>query len=71
MEALGDPVLRVRKAALELVESLGPGGSAFLNALKDREGLEEEAESRITLSRVIDRLENFTWADSQPVVTPQ
>ena len=54
VEALGDRVLRVRKATLELVESRVPGGSAFLNALKGREGLEEEAESRRPSTRVME-----------------
>lgn len=57
VEALGDSVLRLRKATLELVESLGPGGLQFLDALKDRECLEGEAECRIALTRVIERLE--------------
>ena len=36
-----------------------PGRLGFLDALKDREGLEDEAESRITLTRIIERLENL------------
>jgi HEAT repeat protein len=73
VEALGDPVLRVRKATLELVESLGPGGSGFLDVLKDREGLEGESEFRITLTRVIERLEKLAGPEPQPqpVAAPQ
>ena len=71
VEALGDPVLRVRKATLELVESLGPGGAAFLEALKDRDGLEEEAELRNVVDRLIERLENQAGAAPQPVAAPE
>ena len=39
MEALGDPALRVREAALELVESLGTGRHGFLEGLKQRDGM--------------------------------
>ncbi len=35
VEALGDPALRVRKAALELVESLGSQRRQFLEGLKN------------------------------------
>ena len=56
MEALGHPALRIRKAALELVESLGAGGVAFLGGLKKRDGLEEEPELRDALARLIERL---------------
>jgi HEAT repeat protein len=42
LEALDDPAPRVRKAALEGVESLGTAGTAFLEGVKQREGLEGE-----------------------------
>ncbi|HKI30664.1 MAG TPA: HEAT repeat domain-containing protein [Gemmataceae bacterium] len=58
VEALGDPSLRVRKAALELVESLGTNGVAFLEVLKERAGLEEDAELRDALGGIIERLGN-------------
>jgi HEAT repeat protein len=54
-EALGDPAPRVRKAALELVESLGAGGETFVEGLKQRGGLEEEPEVRATLARLLGR----------------
>jgi hypothetical protein len=38
MEAMGDPALRVREAARELLESLGAGGAAFVASLKGRTG---------------------------------
>jgi HEAT repeat protein len=56
VEALADPALRVRKAALDLVESLGSGGAAFLEALQQRNGLEEDPELRDALARLIERL---------------
>jgi HEAT repeat protein len=56
VEALADPALRVRKAALELVESLGMGGAAFLEALQRRNGLEEDPALRDALARLIERL---------------
>jgi HEAT repeat protein len=58
VEALSDPALRVRKAALDLVESLGTGGAAFLEALKERHGAEEEEELREVLAQLIERFEN-------------
>ncbi|MFI5454820.1 MAG: HEAT repeat domain-containing protein [Isosphaerales bacterium] len=42
MEALGDPALRVREAALALLESLGTGGAALLEGLKKRDGPDGE-----------------------------
>ena len=36
VEALEDPVLRVREAALVLLDSLGEGGMALLEGLKDK-----------------------------------
>jgi HEAT repeat protein len=56
VEALADPALRVRKAALELVESLGTGGAGFLEALQQRNGLEEDPDLRKALARLIERL---------------
>ncbi len=42
MEALGDPALRVREAARELLESLGAGGAAFVTSLTGRNGVAGE-----------------------------
>ena len=39
VEALGDPALRVREAALDLFESLGNEGAAILEGLKERGGM--------------------------------
>ena len=38
VDALGDPALRVRAAAMDLFESLGNGGTAILEGLKQRDG---------------------------------
>jgi HEAT repeat protein len=65
MEALSDPAVRVRKAALSLVESLGAGGAAFLEVLRSRGSLEEE-ELRDVLARLIERLENQPGSELQP-----
>jgi HEAT repeat protein len=56
VEALADPALRLRKAALELVESLGENGKAFADAARQRKDLEEDAESGQILARLLDRL---------------
>ena len=44
VEALEDPVLRVREAALDLLDSLGAGGMALLEELKDTDGQNQELE---------------------------
>jgi HEAT repeat protein len=66
-EALSDPAVRIRKAALDLVESLSTGGAAFLDDLKKRDRLEEEAELRDTLARLLLRLGAQAGAAPQPV----
>jgi hypothetical protein len=38
VDALGDPALRLREAAMDLFESLGNGGTAILEGLKQRDG---------------------------------
>ena len=45
VEALADPSLRVREAALALFESLGPRGVAVLEALLKSHGVEPEQAS--------------------------
>jgi HEAT repeat protein len=65
--ALGHPALPIRKGALELVESLGPDGAAFLEDLQERRVLEGEAELRDTLARLIERLVSQAGVDLQPV----
>ncbi len=67
LEALSDPSLRIRKAALDLVEALGTGGAAFLEGLKMRDGLEEEGDLRDVLARLIERLGHLEGTTSQPV----
>jgi hypothetical protein len=67
VQALADPALRVRKAALELVESLGPGGAAFLEGLRQSDVLEEEADLRDALARLVERLGSVAGAEPPPV----
>jgi len=69
LEALGDPVPRIRTAALELVESLGTGGATFLEGLKERDRLEEDSEVRATLNRLLERLESQAGATSLPAAS--
>ena len=64
------PALRVRKAALELVESLGTCGVTFLEVLEQRDILEREAELRDALARLIERLRRQAEAEMQPVAAP-
>lgn len=66
-EALGDPAARVRKAALELVDTLGTAGTVFLEDLKKREGLEEETELRDALAPLIQRLGKQAVTEAQPL----
>ncbi len=63
VEALADPALRLRKAALELVESLGENGRVFADAVRQRKDLEEDAETGQILARLVERL-------SAPAGTP-
>jgi hypothetical protein len=67
VEALSDVSLRVRKAALELVESLGIVGGPLLQALQQRGGLEGDVELRESLARLVDRLWNQAEAGQEPV----
>lgn len=65
VEALADPALRVRKAALELIDSLGEGGVNFLDALKARDGLEGESALREMAARLVDRLGSLGGPEPQ------
>jgi HEAT repeat protein len=56
MEALGDVAPRVRKAALELVESLGPASAPLVETLQQRAGLEEDGELQAALGHLLERL---------------
>ncbi len=49
-EALSDPALRIHQAALELVESLGTTGAAFLEDWKKHDKLDAEADERFRSS---------------------
>jgi HEAT repeat protein len=56
-EALADPALRLRRAALDLVESLGDGGRAFVDDLRQRAVLEGDPELAGRLARLVGRPE--------------
>jgi hypothetical protein len=64
MEALAAAASGIRRAALELVESLGTGGAIFLEILKERAGLEEEPELREMLAVLIDQIETSSSSGS-------
>jgi HEAT repeat protein len=64
-EALSDPALRLRRAAVDLVESLGDGGRAFANDLRRRAALEEDPELAGRLARLVGRAEGA--ADGEAV----
>ena len=69
VEALSDQAPRIRKAALELVDSLGTGGVAYLEALKERDRLEADPEVRVSLARLFERLQSQAGATSLPVAS--
>jgi HEAT repeat protein len=56
-ETLSDPTLRLRQAALALVQSLGAGGAAFIDTLRLRAGLEEEPELQTALVQLVGQLD--------------
>jgi HEAT repeat protein len=56
VEALSDPSPRVRKAALEFIDTLGCDGTAFLAALQQRQGIEEDSELSPVLAELTGRL---------------
>jgi HEAT repeat protein len=66
-EALSDPTVRLRKAALALIESLGPGAVSFLDTLRQHVDLEEEPEVRDATIRLIGRLDTWVPAEPQPI----
>ena len=57
VEALSDPTVRLRRAALALVKSLDAGGAAFLDSLRLRAGLEEEPELREAMVQLVEHLD--------------
>jgi HEAT repeat protein len=67
VDALADPTPRVRKAALELIDSLGSEGAAFVENLQQRSGCEEEAELQEALSRLVERHRNQVGTGQKPV----
>ena len=72
VEALGDPALRVREAALDLFESLGDercGDSRRPEGTRRAGGGGRNC--RTLLDRLIERLENQAGAAPQPVAAPE
>lgn len=67
VQALSDPTVRLRQAALALAQSLGAGGGVFLEALRSRAGLEEEPELREAHSRLVGQLDAQVLAEPQAV----
>jgi HEAT repeat protein len=56
VEALAEPTAKHRKTAVEVVDALGPRGGLFLEAVKQRIDVEEDAEVRALLTQVLERL---------------
>jgi HEAT repeat protein len=65
-EALGDSTLRLRKAALELVESLAQQGIVYLTPLKERVALEPDPELRHQIEHLVEELEKPDELESEP-----
>jgi HEAT repeat protein len=57
VEALSDPTIRLRQAALALVKTLGVGGGPFLETVQLRIGLEEEPELQEALAQLVEQLD--------------
>ena len=55
MASLADPVPRIREEALDLFESLGPGGVEILEELQKNDGLTEDFETEQNLDEVIEQ----------------
>jgi HEAT repeat protein len=66
-EALSDPALRLRKAALELVASLDGHGALWLDALKQRAKVEDDAELLKLLTAAIEKLRQAAAATQAAV----
>jgi HEAT repeat protein len=71
VEALGDPALRVREAALDLFESLGDEGAAILEGVKERVGIKGDPELPKALDHLIERQENQDAAAPPLVAAPE
>lgn len=56
--ALSDPALKVRKGAMDLIESLGPKAEAWRDALKQQMVQEEDLGLREMMGGLIERLED-------------
>ena len=68
---LTDPVLKVRQAALDLIESLDSGATAWRDALKERSVLEEDPKLREEAARLAETLEAEAGEEAPPVLAVQ
>jgi HEAT repeat protein len=66
-ETLNDPTVRLRQAALALVQSLGAGGALFVDTLRLRAELEEEPELRDALVQLVGQLDIQVPAELETV----
>jgi hypothetical protein len=57
VEASADPTARLRQAVIELIDSLGSGGCMYWNILKERLKVEREPGLQLSLTDVIERME--------------
>ena len=68
--AVADTTYKIRKAAIELIESLGSDGLAWRDALKQQEAREEDPGLRESLARLIARLDEDAGAKASPGSPP-
>jgi hypothetical protein len=66
-QLVSDLTVRVRRAALALVEALGADGGTFIDTLRLRAGLEEEPELRESLVQRVGQLDAQVQAEPQAV----
>lgn len=53
-DALADPAPRVRRSALALIESLGEKGKPFAEAVRQREGHEDDPDAAAAIARLLE-----------------
>jgi HEAT repeat protein len=70
INALADPAARVRKAALELIATLGPRGAVFLDAVRQRTAVEVEPAVSDLLAELVETLEHPIAGGQQPSSDP-
>lgn len=70
VEAMSDPTVRLRQAALALVKSLGAAGNAFLEPLRARAALEDEPTLRDAMVQLVGELDALVPPEPQAVAIP-